>query len=212
VSGEPPGRRFVNAGVSLNPRHNSIPLPFVRGWLRDPVGVGLPFPSSPWTARRLAGAVLESAIPGAGPVLELGAGTGSVTQALLALGCPAQRIVAVEQDAELCRSLEQALPGVHVLHGNALELGELARRAGIASVCAVLSGLPMRAIAPATAARYYTDAFKLMPKGGAIIQYTYGLKPPVDPNVTVPALDASFVAREWRNFPPMGIWRYRLAS
>jgi phosphatidylethanolamine/phosphatidyl-N-methylethanolamine N-methyltransferase len=198
--------------VSVNPRHSPISLPFVRGWLRDPVGVGLPFPSSPWTARRLAAALLDSAIPGAGPVLDLGAGTGSVTQALVALGCPANRIVAVEQDAELCRSLEQALPGVRVLQGNALELGELARRAGISSVCAVLSGLPMRAIAPAAAARYYTDAFELMPKGGAIIQYTYGLKPPVDPRVTVPALQATFVGREWRNFPPMGIWRYCLAA
>ena len=184
----------------------------MRGWLRDPVGVGLPFPSSPWTARRLAGAALESAIDGAGPVLELGAGTGSVTQALVALGCPAHRIVAVEQDAELSRSLESSLPGLRVVHGNALELQDLARCTGIGSVSAVISGLPMRAIAPEVAARCYSDAFKLMPKGGAIIQYTYGLRPPVDPERTAPALDATFVAREWRNFPPMGIWRYRLAA
>ena len=37
-------------------------LPFLRGWSRDPVAVGLPFPRSPWTARRLAQATIALAI------------------------------------------------------------------------------------------------------------------------------------------------------
>ena len=40
----------------------STSLPFLRGWSRDPVAVGLPIPSSPWTARRLAQATLDAAI------------------------------------------------------------------------------------------------------------------------------------------------------
>jgi phosphatidylethanolamine/phosphatidyl-N-methylethanolamine N-methyltransferase len=51
-----------------------------------------------------------------------------------------------------------------------------------------------------------------MPPGGAIIQYTYGFRPPVDPDEAVPKLDATFIGREWRNIPPMGIWRYRLPN
>ena len=119
--------------------------------------------------------------------------------------------MAVERDAELCRSLEERFPGLHVLQGDALELGGLAG-AKPSSVGVVVSGLPMRAIAPEAAARCYSEAFELMPPGGAIIQYTYGLRPPVDPQATALKLDATFVGREWRNFPPMGIWRYSRAG
>jgi len=188
----------------------SNPLPFFRGWSRDPVAVGLPFPSSPWTARRLAQATLDAAIDGAGPVLELGAGAGAVTQALIEAGCATDRLVVVERDVELCRTLERRFRGLCVLHGDALQIAELLSAAGITSVSVVLSGLPMRAVAPAAAIRCYGDAFRLMPPGGAIIQYTYGFKSPVDPGRSPPRLDATFVGREWRNVPPMAIWSYRL--
>jgi phosphatidylethanolamine/phosphatidyl-N-methylethanolamine N-methyltransferase len=188
----------------------SNPLPFFRGWSRDPVAVGLPFPSSSWTARRLAQAAVEAAIPGGGPFLELGAGTGPVTGALLQAGCPLDQLIVVERDAELCRTLERRFRGLQVLHGDALRIGETLARARIASVSVVLSGLPMRAVMPEAAARCYWGAFQLMPSGGTIIQYTYGFRSPVDPDRTALQLDARFVGREWRNFPPMGIWSYRL--
>ena len=83
-------------------------------------------------------------------------------------------------------------------------------RAQVWSVCVVLSGLPMRAVALEAAARCYLAAFQWMPPGGTIIQYTYGFRSPVDPDNAVPNLDATFIGREWRNLPPMGIWSYRL--
>jgi phosphatidylethanolamine/phosphatidyl-N-methylethanolamine N-methyltransferase len=199
-------------GRSTDQRPPSTPLPFVRSWLRDPVGVGLPFPSSGATARRLARAAFDAAIQGAGPVLELGAGTGAVTEALIGCCRVTDRIIAVERNVELCRALERRFPGLRVLQGDALDVDTVLRAAGVASVCVVVSGLPMRAIPFAAARRCYSAAFAAMPPGGAIIQYTYGLRPPVDPGVTQPALEATFVEREWRNFPPMGIWRYRLAG
>lgn len=196
--------------VDLRHRQRPAPLPFVRGWLRDPVGVGLPFPSSPSTARRLAEAALD-ALACSGPVLELGAGTGAVTAALIDAGCPVHRIVAVEHDAELCRALEQRFPGLAVLEGDALELGALLEAAKLSSMAVTISGLPMRAIPAEAATRCYSDAFDAMPPGGAIIQYTYGLRPPVDPRAMASPCEATFVGREWRNLPPMGIWRYSRA-
>ena len=186
------------------------PLPFLLGWSRDPVAVGLPFASSYWTARRLAQAVHDAAIPGSGPILELGAGTGAITQALIETGCTVDQLVVVERDAELCGSLERRFSGLQVLHGDALELGSLLAGARIPSVGVVLSGLPMRVVPQQSAARCYAQAFRLMPSGGAIIQYTYGFRPPVDPDEAILKLDATFVGREWRNVPPMGIWSYRL--
>jgi len=186
------------------------PLPFLRGWSRNPVAVGWPFASSCWTARRLARAVLEAAIPGGGPVLELGAGTGPVTEALIEAGCRTDQLIAVERDADFCRALERRFRGLPILHGDALRIGEMLAATRIASVSVVLSGLPMRAIRPDDAARCYSGAFRLMPSGGTIIQYTYGYRSPVDLQAAPLKLNARFVAREWRNFPPMGIWSYRL--
>ena len=185
------------------------PLPFLRGWSRDPIAVGWPFASSYWTARSLARATLDAAIAGGGPVLELGAGTGPVTQALIEAGCAADRIVVVEQNVELCGLLGSRFPGLRVLHGDALHLGQILASARIPSVGVVLSGLPMRAIPPSAAARCYSQAFGHMPIGGAIIQNTYGFRPPVDPDVAMPGLDVEFVGREWRNIPPIGIFSYR---
>ena len=198
------GRGLVRRPALANP------LPFLRGWSRDPVAVGLPFASSYWTARRLAQAVHDAAIPGSGPILELGAGTGAVTEALIETGCAVDQLVVVERDAELCGSLERRFSGLQVLHGDALELGGVLAGARIPSVGVVLSGLPMRVVPQQAAARCYAQAFRLMPSGGAIIQYTYGFRPPVDPDEAVLKLDATFIGREWRNVPPMGIWSYRL--
>jgi phosphatidylethanolamine/phosphatidyl-N-methylethanolamine N-methyltransferase len=191
---------------------SSTSLPFLRSWSRNPVAVGLPFPSSPWTARSLAHAALEGAIAGGGPLLELGGGTGAVTRALLQAGCPVQDVVVVERDAQLCRTLEKRLPGLQVLEGDALEIGEVLSDAGIPSVCAVICGLPMRAVPPRAAARCYSEAFSLMPPGGTIVQYTYGFRSPVEPDESILKLEATFLGREWRNIPPMAMWRYRLPA
>lgn len=197
-------------GSSLPGSVTTDALAFLCGWSRNPLAVGLPFASSSWTARRLAQVALDTATPGGGPVLELGAGTGSVTAAFVEAGCSAENIIVVERDAELCRRLERRFRGLHVLHGNALEIEKILSRAQVSSVCVVLSGLPMRAVALEVAARCYSAAFQWMPPGGSIIQYTYGFRSPVDPDKAVPNLDATFIGREWRNLPPMGIWSYRL--
>lgn len=193
---------------------------FLRGWTRDPAAVGLPFTSSPWTARRLAHETLAAAVAGAGPpyasptyaspIVELGAGTGAVTAAFLDAGCPPAGLVAIERDADLCAALRERFPDIRVLQGDALALRRTLAAAGVRSASAVLSGLPMRAIPAEAAARCYAEAFALMPRGCAIVQYTYGLRPPVEPGEAGLPLDATFLGREWRNVLPMGIWRYRL--
>jgi phosphatidylethanolamine/phosphatidyl-N-methylethanolamine N-methyltransferase len=118
----------------------------------------------------------------------------------------------MERDKELCRILERRFRGLHVLQGDALQSKSVLALAGIQSVCVALSGLPMRAVPTNAAASYYTDLFQVMPEGGAIIQYTYGFRPPVDPHEVDLRPMASFIGREWRNVPPMGIWRYQLTA
>ena len=185
------------------------PWPFLRGWCRAPLAVGWPLASSWWSAQRIAAATLRAS-RGSGPVVELGAGTGPVTEALLQQGCPLDRLVVVERDAEMCGLLETRFPGLRILQGDALRLKETLARGRVASTSVTLCGLPMRVVPPDASARCYGDAFAMMPPDGAVIQYTYGLRSPLAPGALA-ALDlrASFVGREWRNIPPMGVWRYQ---
>ena len=61
-------------------------------WLQKPLRIAAANPSGPYLADTLAHCV-ELEKPG--PVLELGAGTGSLTRGLLRAGCPPERIIAL---------------------------------------------------------------------------------------------------------------------
>ena len=67
---------------------------FLRQWLRDPRSIAAIAPSGRELARRIAGAVGR----GAKSVVEIGAGTGAVTQALLDSGVPAGGLLVIERN------------------------------------------------------------------------------------------------------------------
>jgi phospholipid N-methyltransferase len=71
-------------------------------------------PDGPYLADALARFV-ELERPG--PVLELGAGTGSLTRGLVRAGCPLERIIAVEQEPRFGAVLRRDFPGATVIEG-----------------------------------------------------------------------------------------------
>src|SRR5438034_4407613 len=68
---------------------------FIRSWIEKPLTTGAVTPSGRALARTMAGYV-DPNLPG--PVIELGPGTGPVTEALLAQGVDSSRLVLVEFD------------------------------------------------------------------------------------------------------------------
>src|SRR5215207_2026626 len=80
---------------------------FFRTWATSPRKLGAVSPSS----RALARLMVQQAHPDPeGYTLELGPGTGVFTQALLDYGVPAERIIAVEHNADFCRLLAKRFP------------------------------------------------------------------------------------------------------
>ena len=82
---------------------------FLKRWLRRPLAMGAVVPSG----KLLAVAIAQTALDGlAGRpdevVVELGAGTGQVTRALLDAGLPASALVPVERDPELASFLHRS--------------------------------------------------------------------------------------------------------
>src|SRR5262245_28260311 len=74
---------------------------------------------------RLADAVarrIDLARPGA--VLELGAGTGSLTRGLIRAGCPPGRIIALEREPRFAAALRRQFPALTVIEGDATRIGD----------------------------------------------------------------------------------------
>src|SRR4029077_18598233 len=101
---------------------------FLRRWLHNPMQVGAIAPSS----RRLADAIAgQVPIDSPGWVIELGGGTGVVTDALLRRGLAPGRLVVIERDPLLHRHLVERFPHVRVILGDAAKLAEALRPLGI---------------------------------------------------------------------------------
>ncbi|MGH6960365.1 MAG: class I SAM-dependent methyltransferase [Dongiaceae bacterium] len=182
----------------------SEPAVFFRQWLRDPLKIGAIAPSS----RELAAAMAALVPPHATqPIVELGGGTGVITDALLDAGVPRRRLFVIERDPVLHGVLAERFPGVHVVRGDAADLGPLLRPLGVQRAGAVVSGLPLLNMRKTTQHRIVEQSFALLEPGAPFIQFTYGLFSPIPRHSF--GLDGAVKRRVFNNLPPASVWLYR---
>src|SRR6266849_1163935 len=146
----------------------------------------------------------------AGPVIELGGGTGSVTKALLEAGLPVDRLIVIERDVRLYKMLRRRFPQLRIVLGDARHLVELLRPLGIDAVSAVVSSLPLVSMSKTMRRQIINQSFALLGDAGRFIQYTYSLSSPLAGREF--GLRGRVAARVWLNFPPASVWNYRLAA
>src|SRR3981081_4559280 len=119
---------------------------FFRSWLDNPGIAGAVSPSGRFLARMMARYVDPHK---AGPVVELGPGTGAITEALLERGIAPGRLFLVEFDPGFCKLLKRRFPGVHVIKGDAYQLSQTLRGRLRRPPAAIVSSLP-RLLRPET--------------------------------------------------------------
>ena len=174
-------------------------------YVSHPRRIGAVAPSSGWLARAMAQWV---EVPPQGWVVELGAGTGAVTEALLARGVPPQPLLAVETMPRLVELLRRRFPQVRLVEGDARHLRSLV--SGMlgpeATVSAVVSSLPLRAFSSADRARVVSEIHALLPVGGRWIQFRYRLRYESALHWEGFRLRESTVV--WRNLPPARVVCY----
>ena len=85
---------------------------FIRSWFEKPLSMGAVSPSGKLLARTMASYV-DPSVPG--PVIELGPGTGPVTEALVEQGIEPSRLVLVEFNPDFCRLLRTRYPDATVI-------------------------------------------------------------------------------------------------
>lgn len=168
---------------------------FIR-MLKNPRTTGALVPSSARLARELA-----DLAAGSDHVLELGAGTGVVTQALFKV-VNEEKIQVVELQIKLAATLKKRYPNLRVLQSTAHYALDNYRQCG--SV-AVVSSLPFRSLPPdmkhltVQSLLGFLNAFP----GSQLIQYTYGLGVPFR---APSGFNWHQVKWVFANIPPACIW------
>jgi len=177
---------------------------FFRQWLRSPKSMGSIIPSSMALARAVTSAVAWQ--PGQ-TVVELGAGTGAISQGLLEKGMPSEALMMIELDEQLYDYLRNRFPGVRVVHGDATKLSEIVAEQDIDPVSTVVSGLPMVNMPFDFQRAIVQESFKSLQPGGALLQYSYSPLSPIP--VKKLGVKAELVRFVLRNVPPATVWRFQ---
>ncbi|MDF2811860.1 MAG: phospholipid methyltransferase [Microvirga sp.] len=176
---------------------------FLRLWLERPLAIGAVMPSSKALARTMASYV-DPRIPG--PVVELGPGTGPVTDALIRRGVAQDRLILVEFNPEFCQLLKRRFPKATIIQGDAYDLAETLSGILQEPAAATVSSLPLFTKPMDHRLELLEAAQAVMHPDAPFIQFTYAVVPPI------PARSGSHRARGsnrvWRNLPPARVWVY----
>lgn len=178
---------------------------FLRNWLRSPLRTGAVFPSSRALAEAMARPV---PLAGEGVVVELGPGTGVMTQALLDRGIAPARLILIEYSPDFCALLASRFPDVRIVEGDAYRPGEAFDAAlGGRAIDAVLSSLPLMARPDAAREAALDHHLSRMSPGAPFVQFTYAPTLPVRPERIGARVEAGPYVK--RNIPPARVLIYR---
>lgn len=174
---------------------------FLARMIARPVHTGAVAPSSRALGRAMAAEIdPRSELP----VVELGPGTGVVTEALLENGIASERLTSIEYDPLFAKLVQKRFPNVRVIQGDAFNLDEtLGSRAPLA---AVVSSLPLINFPVEMRLKLLDDIFARLAPNAPFVQFSYRLRPPVSPPL---GITVRRVAVIWLNLPPARVWVYR---
>jgi phosphatidylethanolamine/phosphatidyl-N-methylethanolamine N-methyltransferase len=177
---------------------------FLRSWIEKPLHMGAVMPSGKLLARTMAQYV---DVDSKGPVIELGPGTGAITNALIEHGVDQKRLVLVEYNPGFCALLRDRYPQAKVVQGDAYALRDSLGEVLDARASAVVSGLPLVTKPMLTRLKLMRDAFLALAPGAPFVQFTYSVAPPIPKSLPGVSTEAS--ERIWMNLPPARVWVYR---
>ena len=106
--------------------------------------------------------------------------------------------------------LSSHFTGPQIIEGDAARLASLLARHGVVSVAAVVSSLPLLSLPAEIVNGIVHGVFEALPRGAALVQFTYGPKPPVPRGLRESLrLEGVSGRRIWRNVPPAVVWTFR---
>lgn len=173
---------------------------FLLELVKSPKQIGSVWPSSPALATAMARWLPEDK---GELMLELGPGTGIVTEKLLEAGLPQEQLVAVEKSERLAGFLRERFPNARIIAGDALELDRALEGMKFGGV---FSSLPLKLFTVEEVERISAAIHNVLLPGAYWVQYSYQII-----NRRVPAKSFHAVGSEivWQNLPPAKVSVYR---
>jgi phosphatidylethanolamine/phosphatidyl-N-methylethanolamine N-methyltransferase len=145
---------------------------FLREWIANPQRTGAVAPSSP-----MLGAAMARWLPRDPEsfVLELGPGTGAVTDALLKYGLREDRLLAIEKNPALAKILRKRFHHARIITGDAWDLDSLLADMPnpVEAVGAVISSLPLLNFPKEQADALAQKIRAILAPRGRWVQYSY---------------------------------------
>lgn len=177
-------------------------LLFLKQLVKNPKSLGALVPSSIVLADFMCRHIDLTKNP---RIIEIGAGTGRFTQALLKNGLPPENLCVVELDPIMFEFLQKNFPNICIIKGNANQLPELLPEAWN-NADVIVSGIPMVNLSFQDQQQIIQACFKSLSPSGSFLQFTYG---PLSP---LPArklgLRQKRLGHVLLNLPPATVWRY----
>lgn len=189
----------------LSAEENKI---FFKRWLSSPKQLGTFAPISGSLAQKAARVIFESYDPNF-PIVEIGAGTGRLTRAIVKQGVHPRNVCAVELDPDLSRFLRDTMPMVKVICGDVRELGHYVKDL-YGQLPSIVSVLPLMYFSTDVRWELVQVMLNAVRNDGSLYHVTYS---PIDPLKAIKkdlpcALESSRIVSHWLNFPPGFVWRY----
>ncbi len=157
------------------------------------------------SSRFLCAEMVADLDPSDGPVIELGAGTGNITRAILDRGIAPEDLHSIGMNPEFCDRLRDRFPGLNVYQMSAGDVGDLP----VKNAQAVVSGLPLLSMPLTLQHSILGGTFRRVRPGGTYVQFTYGPKPPVARSVREElGLTWRVSQKIWWNLPPARVYRF----
>ncbi len=203
-------RAPIEAGTGKRgERELEAALRFFRQWLREPRSIAALAPSGRELASHMAAAVGRHARQ----VVELGGGTGVMTEALLRHGVEPSHLLVIERNHELHDHLAARFPAVEVAHDDAFELVRIVRQSrglAVGEVDAVVSSLGLLNLSQDEQRRLLEAVLAVLRPHGRFVQFTYAPRCPV-PLALRSALGLEARRHGWtlRNLPPAFVYILR---
>ena len=181
-------------------------------FLKHPARVGACCPSSQALCREITSSIgLEKA----GMIVELGPGTGVITEAIRRKRNPGARFAAVELDENLAADIEARFADVTVFRGCASRLDDMLSSRSLPRADVVISGLPFAIFPDELQEKILRGVVRSLSPGGVFATFAYvqgcilpaGIRFRHKLESTFAEVTTSSVV--WNNMPPAFIYRCR---
>ncbi len=179
---------------------------FLRSWFERPLVTGAVTPSGKMLARTMASYVDPRV---SGPVVEIGPGTGPVTEALIRRGVDEARLILIEFNPGFCELLRTRFPQATVVCGDAYDIRKTIGSILETPAAATVSSLPLFTKPMEQRLDLLQAAHDMMHPNAPFIQFTYAVVPPIPAKCVAGTYRASRSNKVWLNLPPARVWVYR---